>query len=80
MEHSGASGKPSQGIQSRVLFDLTDISKGRFTRHNFTGMRQAYDKPTTRTVSCKCCRVRHKKFRGILKHVFKRCDNRSRNL
>lgn len=57
MEHSGASGKPSQGIQSRVLFDLTDISKGRFTRYNFAGMRQAYDKPTTRTVSCKCLRL-----------------------
>ena len=39
-------------------------------------MRQAYDRPTTRIVSCKSnlqlaydCRVRHKKSRRILKHV-----------
>ena len=49
-------------------------------------MRQAYDRPTTRIVSCKSnlplaydCRARHEKCRRILKHVLKRCDNRSRN-
>ena len=46
-------------------------------------MRQAYDRPTTRIVSCKSnlqlaydCRVRHKKCRRILKHVSKSYDNR----
>ena len=46
-------------------------------------MRQAYDRPTTRIVSCKSnlqvaydCRVRHKKSRRILKHVLKSYDNR----
>ena len=50
-------------------------------------MRQVYDRPTTGIVSCKsnlqfsydCC-VRPKNCRRILKHVLKRCDNRSRNL
>ena len=49
-------------------------------------MQQAYDRPTTRIVSCKSnlplaydCRARHEKCRRILKHVLKRCDNRSRN-
>ena len=49
-------------------------------------MRQAYDRPTTRIVSCKSnlplaydCRARHEKCGRILKHVLKRCDNRSRN-
>ena len=47
-------------------------------------MRYAYDKFTTRVVSCKSnlqhacdCRVRHEKCRGLLKHVLKPCDNRS---
>ena len=47
-------------------------------------MRYAYDKSTTQIVSCKlnlqlacdCC-VRHKKCRGVLKHVSKPYDNRS---
>ena len=47
-------------------------------------IRQAYDRPTTWIVSCKsnlqlaydCC-LRQKKCRRILKHVLKRCDNRS---
>ena len=46
-------------------------------------MRQAYDRPTTRIVSCKSnlqpaydCRVRQKKCRRILKHVLKSYDNR----
>ena len=41
-------------------------------------MRYAYDKSTTRIVSCKSnlqlacdCRVRHEKCRGLLKHVLK---------
>ena len=49
-------------------------------------MRQVYDRPTTLVVSCKsnlqlaydCC-VRQNNCRRILKHVLKRCDNRSRN-
>ena len=49
-------------------------------------MRQVYDRPTSGVVSCKsnlqlaygCC-VRQKNCRRILKHVLKRCDNRSRN-
>ena len=52
----------------------------------FCRMRQAYDRPTTRIVSCKSnlqlaydCRVWQKKCRSILKHVLKRCDNRRRN-
>ena len=47
-------------------------------------MRYAYDKSTTRIVSCKSnlqlacdCRVRHKECRGLLKHVLKPYDNRS---
>ena len=47
-------------------------------------MRYAYDKSTTRIVSCKSdlqlvcdCRVRHKECRGLLKHVLKLYDNRS---
>ena len=47
-------------------------------------LRQAYDKFTTRVVSCKSnlqlaydCRVRHEECRGLLKHVFKPYDNRS---
>ena len=46
-------------------------------------MRQAYERLTTRIVSCKSnlqlaydCRVRHKKSRRILKHVSKFYDNR----
>ena len=46
-------------------------------------MQQAYDRPTTRIVSCKSnlqlaydCRVRHKKCRRILKHVLKSYDSR----
>ena len=49
-------------------------------------MRQVYDRPTIWIFSCKsnlqlsydCC-VSQKNCRGILKHVLKRCDNRSRN-
>ena len=47
-------------------------------------MRYAYDKSTTRIVSCKsnlqlACdyRVRHEECRGLLKHVLKPYDNRS---
>ena len=47
-------------------------------------MRYAYDKSTTRIVSCKSnlqlacdCRVRHEECRGLLKHVLKPYDNRS---
>ena len=47
-------------------------------------MRYAYDKFTTRIVSCKSnlqlaydCRVRHEECRGLLKHVLKPYDNRS---
>ena len=47
-------------------------------------MRCAYDKSTTRIVSCKSnlqlaydCRVRHEECRGLLKHVLKPYDNRS---
>ena len=47
-------------------------------------MRYAYDKSTTRVVSCKSnlqlacdCRVRHGECRGLLKHVLKPYDNRS---
>ena len=47
-------------------------------------MRYAYDKSTSRIVSCKSnlqhacdCRVRHEKCRGLLKHVLKPYDNRS---
>ena len=47
-------------------------------------MRYAYDKFTTRVVSCKSniqlaydCRVRHEECRGLLKHVLKPYDNRS---
>ena len=47
-------------------------------------MRHAYDKFTTRVVSCKSnlqladdCRVRHEECRGLLKHVLKPYDNRS---
>ena len=47
-------------------------------------MRFAYDKSTTRIVSCKSnlqlacdCRVRHEECRGLLKHVLKPYDNRS---
>ena len=47
-------------------------------------MRYAYDKTTTRIVSCKSnlqlafdCRVRHEECRGILKHVLKPYDNHS---
>ena len=47
-------------------------------------MRYAYDKSTTRIVSCKSnlqlacdCRVRHEKCRELLKHVLKPYDNRS---
>ena len=46
--------------------------------------RYAYDKSTTRIVSCKSnlqlacdCRVRQKECRGLLKHVLKPYDNRS---
>ena len=46
-------------------------------------MRYAYDKFTTRIVSCQTnlqpsydCRVRHEKCRGLLKHVLKPYDNR----
>ena len=46
-------------------------------------MRYAYDKSTTRIVSCKSslqlacdCRVRHEEYRGLLKHVSKPYDNR----
>ena len=46
-------------------------------------MRYAYDKSTTRIVSCKSnlqlacdCRVRHEECRGLLKHVLKPYDNR----
>ena len=46
------------------------------------GTTVAYDKLTTRIVSCKSnlqlaydCRVRHKKCRRILKHVSKSYDN-----
>ena len=45
--------------------------------------RIAYDRPTTRIVSCKSnlqlaydCRVRHQTCRWILKHVSKSYDNR----
>ena len=47
-------------------------------------MRYAYDKSTTRIVSCKSnlqlacdCRVRHEECRGLLKHALKTYDNRS---
>ena len=47
-------------------------------------MKYAYDKSTTRVVSCKSslqlacdCRVRHKKCRELLKHVLKHYGNRS---
>ena len=47
-------------------------------------MRYAYDKFTTRVVSCKSnlqlaydCRVRHEECRRLLKHVLKPYDNRS---
>ena len=47
-------------------------------------MRYAYDKSTTRIVSCKSnlqlacdCRVQHEECRGLLKHVLKPYDNRS---
>ena len=47
-------------------------------------MQHAYDKSTTRIVSCKSnlqlacdCRVRHEECRGLLKHVLKPYDNRS---
>ena len=47
-------------------------------------MRCAYDKSTTRIVSCKSnlqlacdCRVRHEECRGLLKHVLKPYDNRA---
>ena len=47
-------------------------------------MRYAYDKSTTRIVSCKSnlqlacdCRVRHEECCGLLKHVLKLYDNRS---
>ena len=47
-------------------------------------MRYAYDKSTTRIVSCKSnlqlacdCRVRHEKYRELLKHILKPYDNRS---
>ena len=47
-------------------------------------MRYAYDKSTTRIVSCKSnlqlaydCRVRQEECRGLLKHVFKPYDSRS---
>ena len=47
-------------------------------------MRYAYDKSTTRIVSCKSnlqlpcdCRVRHEECLGLLKHVLKPYDNRS---
>ena len=47
-------------------------------------IRSTYDKSTTQIVSCKSnlqlacdCRVRHKKCRGLLKHVLKPYDNRS---
>ena len=43
---------------------------------DFCRMRYAYDKFTTRVVSCKSnlqlaydCRVRHEECRGLLKHV-----------
>ena len=44
-------------------------------------MRYAYDKSTTRIISCKSnlqlaydCRVRHEECRGLLKHVLKPYD------
>ena len=47
-------------------------------------MRYAFDKSTTRIVSCKSnlqhacdCRLRYEKCRGLLKHVLKPYDNRS---
>ena len=58
--------------------------KGRFTRYDFV----ACDKFTTglrhecksNLQLCYDCCVRQKNCRRILKHVLKRCDNRSRNL
>ena len=47
-------------------------------------MQYAYDKSTTRIISCKSnlqlaydCHVRHEKCRGLLKHVLKPYDNRT---
>ena len=64
---------------SRSLFLLRPIYTVQLCR-----MQYAYDKFTTRVVSCKSnlelaydCRVRHEECRGLLKHVLKPYDNRS---
>ena len=57
--------------KTNKIFDKRAIYTVRLCR-----MRQAYDRPTARIFSCKSnlqlaydCRVRHKIFRRILKHV-----------
>ena len=76
----------SQGVLSGVVVE--EIKTENALRPIYTvqlcRMRYAYDKSTTRIVSCKSnlqlacdCRVRHEECRGLLKHVLKPYDNRS---
>ena len=71
--------------QNSSMFFFADFLRAIYTVR-LCRMRQAYDRPTTRIVSCKSnlqlaydCRVRHKKCDRILKHDLKSYDNRRMN-